>query len=97
MRIEDESYTGKKGYGNYNTHKTSEGYKYVTGAYVSPNGVVRVYAEPKDEKRKFSLISLTFSTDGRVYYRSIKGNKSISDKALSTRANQFVKQILNEI
>jgi hypothetical protein len=92
MKMRDESYSKKKGYGSYTTHNTTVG-TYVAGCYISPNGIVRVYAEPKGGKNKKGLIALTYSRNGRVYYRSIRGINSISDKALSTRANQFIKSL----
>ena len=95
MKIKDESFSEKKGYSSYSSYTSDDGCIWKKGVYVSPNGIVRVYAEPKCGRRKESIISLSFSINGRVYYRTITGNKTISDRALSVRASQFVKHVIN--
>ena len=95
MKILDENYSAKKPYGNY-VHVGTGPLRYKRGNYFSPNGIISVYAQkarPGEDKSN-SIIRLDFVYNGRVHYRTIRGVTTISDQALSIRANQFVKSVI---
>ena len=91
MNIQDENYSVGKGYGSYNEHNKGTDSHYKRGSYYSSKGIVDVYAQ--SDKKYGNYINLSFVYNGTHYSRCIRKSKSISDKALSTRANQFVKSI----
>lgn len=90
MEIRDEQYKTGKGHGSYVEHDKGKETHHKRGSFYSPKGLVDVYADLYKNK---AFINLTFLHNGTTYSRCIYGSKSISDKALSTRANQFVKSL----
>lgn len=91
MKIKDENYSVGKGHGSYVEHNKGESTHYKRGSYYSLKGIVDVYAE--NDSIHGIFINMSFVYNGTLYSRCIYKSKSISDKALSTRANQFVKSL----
>ncbi len=88
MKLSNKTETINKPYGCYE-ERESAGFKYKSGVYYHPKGIVSVYASAF----KTNFIMFSFIYNGTKYERKITGSKSISDKAINTRANQFVKSL----
>ncbi len=90
MKITDNNYKQSKGKGSYVEHNRDDSVSYKRGHFYSPKGIVDVYA---DQWKGKYFINMSFVFNGVHYSRSISNAPSINDKALSTRANQFVKSL----
>ena len=86
MKIHDENHAIGKPFAHINVYRKSNGEEYWRyGEYHFEHGTINIYHEPK-------LVSLSYYTGGRGYYRTIRG-KTYTDIGLARVAGIFARQL----
>jgi hypothetical protein len=88
MKAYEQDYKICNNYGSMTIVNRGLPYEYKIGKYVSKDGYVEIYAEPKH-------ICFTFYYLGRAYSQTLSEAKSFTDNQIIRMAGKFSRKIVN--